>query len=193
LIERIADLVNEKKLEGISDIRDESDRDGMRIVIELKRDAYPQVVLNNLFKLTPLQNNFSANILALVKGEPTPLSLRKMLDVFLDFRVETIRRRTGFLLKKAEERDHIVKGLLLALDSLDEIITLIRSAKDSISAREKLQSDHELSSTQADAILQMQLRRLTALEADKIKANKCNRTIRFKTKSFANKQFKSFW
>ncbi|MBO8234023.1 DNA gyrase subunit A [Prochlorococcus marinus XMU1419] len=169
LIERIADLVNEKKLEGISDIRDESDRDGMRIVIELKRDAYPQVVLNNLFKLTPLQNNFSANILALVKGEPTTLSLRKMLDVFLDFRVETIRRRTGFLLKKAEERDHIVQGLLLALGSMDEIINLIRSAKDTVSAREKLQTDHELSSTQADAILQMQLRRLTALEADKIK------------------------
>ncbi len=169
LIERIADLVNEKKLEGISDIRDESDRDGMRIVIELKRDAYPQVVLNNLFKLTPLQNNFSANILALVKGEPTTLSLRKMLDVFLDFRVETIRRRTAFLLKKAEERDHIVKGLLLALHSMDEIINLIRSAKDSISAREKLQNDHKLSSIQADAILQMQLRRLTALEADKIK------------------------
>jgi len=169
LIERIADMVNEKKLEGISDIRDESDRDGMRIVIELKRDAYPQVVLNNLFKLTPLQNNFSANILALVKGEPTTLSLRKMLDVFLDFRVETIRRRTGFLLKKAEERDHIVKGLLLALGVMDEIINLIRSAKDTISAREKLQTDHQLSSTQADAILQMQLRRLTALEADKIK------------------------
>ena len=170
LIERIADMVNEKKLEGISDIRDESDRDGMRIVIELKRDAYPQVVLNNLFKLTPLQNNFSANILALVKGEPTTLSLRKMLDVFLDFRVETIRRRTGFLLKKAEERDHIVNGLLLALDAMDKIINLIRSAKDSISARERLQTDHELSSIQADAILQMQLRRLTALEADKIKA-----------------------
>ncbi len=169
LIERIADLVNEKKLEGISDIRDESDRDGMRIVIELKRDAYPQVVLNNLFKLTPLQNNFSANILALVKGEPTTLSLRKMLDVFLDFRMETIRRRTGFLLKKAEERDHIVKGLLLALGAMDEIINLIRSAKDTVSAREKLQTDHELSATQAEAILQMQLRRLTALEADKIK------------------------
>ncbi len=170
LIERIADLVNEKKLEGISDIRDESDRDGMRIVIELKRDSYPQVVLNNLFKLTPLQNNFSANILALVKGEPTTLSLRKMLDVFLDFRVETIRKRTSFLLRKAEERDHIVKGLLLALEAMDEIISLIRSAKDTNTARERLQKDHELSSTQADAILQMQLRRLTALEADKIKA-----------------------
>ena len=169
LIERIADLVNDKKLDGISDIRDESDRDGMRIVIELKRDAYPQVVLNNLFKLTPLQNNFSANILALVNGEPTTLSLRKMLDVFLDFRVETVRRRTSFLLKKAEERDHIVKGLLLALEAMDEIINLIRSAKDTTTAREKLQKDHELSAIQADAILQMQLRRLTALEADKIK------------------------
>ncbi|MDC3118735.1 DNA gyrase subunit A [Prochlorococcus sp. AH-716-K03] len=170
LIERIADLVNDKKLEGISDIRDESDRDGMRIVIELKRDAYPQVVLNNLFKLTPLQNNFSANILALVNGEPTTLSLRKMLEVFLDFRVETIKRRTTFLLKKAEERDHIIKGLLLALEAMDNIINLIRSAKDTSSAREQLQKDHELSVIQADAILQMQLRRLTALEADKIKA-----------------------
>ncbi len=170
LIERIADLVNEKKLEGISDIRDESDRDGMRIVIELKRDSYPQVVLNNLFKLTPLQNNFSANILALVNGEPTTLSLRKMLDVFLDFRIETIKRRTTFLLKKAEERDHILKGLLLALEDMDRIINLIRSAKDTNSAKEQLQKDHELSVIQADAILQMQLRRLTALEADKIKS-----------------------
>ena len=169
LIERIADLVNEKKLEGISDIRDESDRDGMRIVIELKRDAYPQVVLNNLFKLTPLQNNFSANILALVNGEPVTLSLRRMLDVFLDFRIETIRRRTAFLLRKAEERDHILEGLLLALTSLDEIINLIRSAKDTSSAKDQLQTKHELSPVQADAILQMQLRRLTALEADKIK------------------------
>ncbi len=169
LIERIADLVNEKRLEGISDIRDESDRDGMRIVIELKRDAYPQVVLNNLFKLTPLQNNFSANILALVNGEPTTLSLRKMLDVFLEFRVETIRRRTGFLLRKAEERDHILQGLLMALSSLDEIINLIRGAKDTATAKEKLQIDYKLSQIQADAILQMQLRRLTALEADKIK------------------------
>ncbi len=170
LIERIADLVNEKRLDGISDIRDESDRDGMRIVIELKRDAYPQVVLNNLFKITPLQNNFSANILALVNGEPTTLSLRKMLDVFLEFRIKTIKRRTSFLLKKAEERDHIIKGLLLALDAMDNIINLIRSAKDTNSAREQLQKDHELSVIQADAILQMQLRRLTALEADKIKA-----------------------
>jgi DNA gyrase subunit A len=169
LIERIAELVNDKKLDGISDIRDESDRDGMRIVIELRRDAYPQVVLNNLFKLTPLQNNFSAYMLALVKGEPVLLTLRKMLEVFLDFRVETIERRTRFLLRKAEERDHILLGLLIALDSLDAIIALIRAAADTASARSELVAQFGLSEIQADAILQMQLRRLTALEADKIR------------------------
>ncbi len=169
LIERIADMVNDKKLEGISDIRDESDRDGMRIVIELRRDSYPQVVLNNLFKLTPLQSNFSANMLALVNGEPVLLSLRKMLQVFLDFRFETIERRTRYLLRKAEERDHILLGLLLALDQLDPIIALIRAASDTASAKQKLQELHGLTGVQADAILQMQLRRLTALEADKIR------------------------
>ncbi|MCP9809193.1 DNA gyrase subunit A [Cyanobium sp. HWJ4-Hawea] len=169
LIERIAELVNDKKLEGIADIRDESDRDGMRIVIELRRDAYPQVVLNNLFKLTPLQNNFSAYMLALVKGEPVLLTLAKMLRVFLDFRVETIERRTRYLLRKAEERDHILLGLLLALDQLDPIIALIRAAPDAATARLQLQERHGLSDVQADAILQMQLRRLTALEADKIR------------------------
>ncbi len=169
LIERIADMVNDKKLEGIADIRDESDRDGMRIVIELRRDSYPQVVLNNLFKLTPLQTNFSANMLALVNGEPVTLSLRKMLQVFLDFRVETIEKRTKYLLKKAESRDHILLGLLLALEQLDEIISLIRSASDSATAKTKLQELHGLTDIQSDAILQMQLRRLTALEADKIR------------------------
>ncbi len=169
LIERIADMVNDKKLEGIADIRDESDRDGMRIVVELRRDSYPQVVLNNLFKLTPLQTNFSANMLALVNGEPIILSLRKMLQVFLDFRVETIEKRTKYLLKKAESRDHILLGLLLALDQLDEIISLIRSASDSATAKSKLQELHGLTDIQSDAILQMQLRRLTALEADKIR------------------------
>lgn len=169
LIERIAELVNDKKLEGISDIRDESDRDGMRIVIELRRDAYPQVVLNNLFKLTPLQNNFSAYMLALVKGEPVVLTLLKMLQVFLDFRVETIERRTKYLLRKAEERDHILLGLLIALDSLDAIIALIRAAADAATARAELVLQFGLSEIQADAILQMQLRRLTALEADKIR------------------------
>ena len=169
LIERIAEMVNDKKLEGISDIRDESDRDGMRIVIELRRDAYPQVVLNNLFKLTPLQNNFSAYMLALVKGEPVLLTLRKMLQVFIDFRIETIERRTRYFLRKAEERDHILLGLLLALDQLDPIIALIRAASDTATARQQLQDRHGLSEIQADAILQMQLRRLTALEADKIR------------------------
>jgi len=169
LIERIAELVNDKKLEGIADIRDESDRDGMRIVIELRRDAYPQVVLNNLFKLTPLQSNFNAYMLALVGNEPVLLTLRKMLQVFLDFRVETIERRTRYLLRKAEERDHILLGLLIALDNLDAIIALIRAAADTASAREGLMAEFGLSEAQADAILQMQLRRLTALEADKIR------------------------
>ena len=169
LIERIAELVNDKKLEGIADIRDESDRDGMRIVIELRRDAYPQVVLNNLFKLTPLQSNFNAYMLALVGNEPVLLTLRKMLQVFLDFRVETIERRTRYLLRKAEERDHILLGLLIALDNLDAIIALIRAAADTATAREELMAEFGLSEAQADAILQMQLRRLTALEADKIR------------------------
>jgi DNA gyrase subunit A len=169
LIERIAELVNDKKLEGIADIRDESDRDGMRIVIELRRDAYPQVVLNNLFKLTPLQNNFSAYMLALVKGEPVLLTLGRMLRVFLEFRIGTIERRTRYFLRKAEERDHILQGLLLALDQLDPIIALIRAAPDTATARAQLQEFHGLSEIQADAILQMQLRRLTALEADKIR------------------------
>jgi DNA gyrase subunit A len=169
LIERIAELVNDKKLEGIADIRDESDRDGMRIVIELRRDAYPQVVLNNLFKLTPLQSNFNAYMLALVGGEPVLLTLRRMLQVFIDFRVETIERRTRYLLRKAEERDHILLGLLIALDNLDAIIALIRAAADTASARLELMERFGLSEAQADAILQMQLRRLTALEADKIR------------------------
>jgi DNA gyrase subunit A len=169
LIERIAEMVNDKKLDGISDIRDESDRDGMRIVIELRRDAYPQVVLNNLFKLTPLQSNFSAHMLALVNSEPVLLTLRRMLEVFLDFRIETIERRTRYLLRKAEERDHILLGLLLALDQLDPIIALIRAASDAATARLQLQERHGLSEIQSDAILQMQLRRLTALEADKIR------------------------
>jgi DNA gyrase subunit A len=169
LIERIAEMVNDKKLEGIADIRDESDRDGMRIVIELRRDAYPQVVLNNLFKLTPLQSNFNAYMLALVGGEPVLLTLRKLLQVFLDFRVETIERRTRYLLRKAEERDHILLGLLIALDNLDAIIALIRAAADTATAREQLIDQFGLSEAQADAILQMQLRRLTALEADKIR------------------------
>ncbi|MBV5260485.1 DNA topoisomerase (ATP-hydrolyzing) subunit A [Synechococcus moorigangaii CMS01] len=170
LIERIAEMVNEKKLDGISDIRDESDRQGMRIVIELKRDAYPRVVLNNLYKHTPLQANFGANMLALVNGEPQLLNLKQFLQVFLDFRVEVITRRTRYELRKAQERDHILQGLLIALGNLDAVIRLIRQAADTVTARQELMDGYSLSQAQADAILQMQLRRLTALEADKIEA-----------------------
>lgn len=168
LIEKIAEMVNERRLEGISDIRDESDRDGMRIVIELRRDAYPRVVLNNLYKQTPLQANFGVNALALVDSEPQLLGLRTALQVFLDFRIETITRRTRYELRKAEDRDHLLQGLLVALANLDAIIALIRSAADTPSAKQELMSSHSLSEVQADAILQMQLRRLTALEAEKI-------------------------
>jgi DNA gyrase subunit A len=168
LIEKIAELVNDKRLEGISDIRDESDRDGMRVVIELKRDAYPRVVLNNLYKQTPLQANFGANMLALVNGEPQLLSLSQFLNVFLDFRIETITRRTQYELRKAEERDHLLQGLLIALDNLDAIIQLIRRAPDTAAAKQELMDNYGLSEQQSDAILQMQLRRLTALEAQKI-------------------------
>ncbi len=168
LIEKIAEMVNDRRLDGISDIRDESDRDGMRVVIELKRDAYPKVVLNNLYKQTPLQNNFGVNMLALVNGEPQLLTLKRFLEVFLDFRIETITRRTRYELRKAEERDHILQGYLIALDNLDAVIALIRHAADVATAKQELMDSYELSSAQADAILQMQLRRLTALEADKI-------------------------
>ena len=170
LIEKIADLVNDKRLEGISDIRDESDRTGMRIVIELKRDAYPRVVLNNLYKQTPIQSNFGANMLALVGGEPQLLTIKRFLEVFIDFRVETITRRTQYKLRKAEERDHLLQGLLIALGRIDEVIELIRHAADTASAKQGLIDSFGLSLVQADAILQMQLRRLTALEAEKIEA-----------------------
>jgi len=169
LIEKIAEMVNEKRLEGIADIRDESDRDGMRVVIELKRDAYPRVVLNNLYKQTPLQANFGANMLAIVNGEPQLLTLKQFLNVFLDFRIEAIIRRTRYELRKAEERDHLLQGLLIAMLHLDEIIDLIRHAADTPTAKTGLMTQYGLSEAQADAILQMQLRRLTALEAEKIR------------------------
>ncbi|MBW4605513.1 MAG: DNA topoisomerase (ATP-hydrolyzing) subunit A [Calothrix sp. FI2-JRJ7] len=169
LIEKIAELVNDKRIEGIADIRDESDRDGMRIVIELKRDAYPRVVLNNLYKQTPIQANFGANMLALVNGEPQILTIGQFLQVFLDFRIEAITRRTQYELRKASERDHILQGLLIALSHLDQIISTIRHAADAPTAKGELITTYGLSEGQADAILQMQLRRLTALEADKIR------------------------
>ncbi|MEM9539895.1 MAG: DNA topoisomerase (ATP-hydrolyzing) subunit A [Cyanobacteria bacterium P01_E01_bin.42] len=170
LIEKIADLVNDKRIDGISDIRDESDRDGMRIVIELKRDAIARVVLNNLYKQTPLRSNFGANMLALVDGEPQLLDLKRFLQVFLDFRIEAITRRTQYKLRKARERDHILQGLLIALENLDAVIRLIRQAADTATAKQQLVESFGLSEVQADAILQMQLRRLTALEAEKIQA-----------------------
>ena len=170
MIERIAEMVNDKRLEGISDIRDESDRDGMRVVIELKRDAHPRVTLNNLYKQTPLQMNFGANMLALVEGEPQLLSLKQFLSVFIEFRVEAITRRTQYELRKAEERDHLLQGLLIALDNLDAVIAIIRGAADTATAKTELAESFGLSPVQADAILQMQLRRLTALETDKIQA-----------------------
>jgi len=170
MIEKIAELVNEKKLEGIADIRDESDREGMRVVIELKRDAQPQVVLNNLYKQTPLQSSFGVNMLAILNGEPRTLTLRDALQAFLDFREEVIERRTRYELQKAEERDHLLQGYLLALGQLDRVIALIRGAADTAAARAELQATLGLSEAQADGILQMQLRRLTALEAEKIQA-----------------------
>ncbi len=170
LIEKIAELVNDKRIDGISDIRDESDRDGMRIVIELKRDAYARVVLNNLYKQTPLQSNFGANMLALVNGDPQLLSIKKFLEVFLDFRIEAITKRTQYLLRKAEERDHLLQGLLIALGNIERVIEIIRAAADAATAKQGLVEELGLSEPQADAILQMQLRRLTALEAEKIQA-----------------------
>ncbi len=170
LIEKIAELVNDKRIEGISDIRDESDRRGMRVVIELKRDAYPKVVLNNLYKQTPLQANFSANMLALVNREPQLLTLKQFLQVFLDFRIEVITRRTQYKLRKARERDHILQGLLIALDNLDAVIEMIRASADAATARNGLVERFGLSEIQAEEILRMQLRRLTALEAEKIQA-----------------------
>ncbi|MFN3680193.1 DNA gyrase subunit A [Thermosynechococcus sp.] len=168
LMEKIAELVNEKKIEGIADLRDESDREGIRVVIELKRDAYPRVVLNNLYKQTPLQVNFGANMLAIVNGKPQLLTLKRSLEVFLSFREEAIARRTRYALRKAEERDHLLQGLLVALANLDAVIQLIRCASDTTVARQQLMQTYGLSEAQADAILQMQLRRLTALEAEKI-------------------------
>ena len=170
LIEKIADLVNDQKIDGISDIRDESDRTGMRVVIELKRDAYPRVVLNNLFKQTAVQANFGANMLALVNNDPQLLTIRQFLKVFIEFRIEAITRRTRYHLRKAEARDHLLQGLLIALENIDAIIQLLRGAADATTAKNELVERFGLSQVQADAILQMQLRRLTALEAEKIQA-----------------------
>jgi DNA gyrase subunit A len=168
LIEKIADLVREKTIEGISDLRDESDRDGMRIVIDLKRGEVPDVVLNNLYKHTALQSSFGIIMLAIVGGRPRVLSLVEMIDHFVDFRRDVVRRRTAFELRKAEARAHILEGLKIALDHLDEVIALIRASRNPAEAREGLVATFGLSVIQAQAILDMQLQRLTGLERQKI-------------------------
>jgi len=168
LIERMAALVKEKTIEGISDLRDESDRDGMRIVIELKRGEVPEVVLNNLYKHTPMQSSFGIIMLAIVGGRPKVLTLLELVESFVDFRREVVRRRTEFELKKAEARYHILEGLKIALDHLDAVIKLIRGSKTVPEAREGLIANFGLSQIQAQAILDMQLQRLTGLERQKI-------------------------
>ncbi|HMJ81012.1 MAG TPA: DNA gyrase C-terminal beta-propeller domain-containing protein, partial [Candidatus Dormibacteraeota bacterium] len=168
LLEKIAELVSAKKLEGIADLRDESDRDGMRLVIECKRDANPHKVLNNLFKHTPLKLAFNMNMLALVDGQPQTLPLKAVLQHHIDWRREVVRRRTEFDLGKARDRAHILEGLKVALDNLDAVIKTIRESADVETARANLITRFELSELQANAILEMQLRRLAALERKKI-------------------------
>lgn len=168
MIEKTAALINEKKIEGIADIRDESDKQGMRVVYDLKKDAIPNIVLNNLYKQTALQSSFSINNVALVKGRPKTLNLKDLIVHFVDHRHEVVVRRTQFELEEAERRAHILEGYLIALDNLDEVINLIRSSKDPDEAREGLMTKFSLTEIQAKAILDMRLQRLTGLERDKI-------------------------
>jgi DNA gyrase subunit A len=170
MIKRTADLVNDKKIEGIANIRDESDRNGMRIVYILKRDATPNVVLNTLYKFTQLQSSFSVNNIALVKGRPQMLNLKDMIHYFIEHRHDVVVRRTQFELRKAEERAHILEGLIIASDNIDEVIALIRSSKNTEEAREKLIERFQLSDIQSRAIVEMRLRQLTGLEQDKLRA-----------------------
>ena len=168
LIEKSAALVNDKRIEGISDIRDESDRDGMRIVFDLKKDAIPNIVLNNLFKYTQLQASFSVNNVALVKGRPHTLNLKDLIKYFVEHRHEVVMRRTRYELQEAEKRAHILEGYIIALDNIDEIIALIRGSRDPEEAKQGLIKKFELSEIQAKAILEMRLQRLTGLEREKI-------------------------
>ena len=168
LVEKIAQLVREKRIEGISDIRDESDRHGMRIVLELRRDAHTQLVLNNLFRHTAMRTSFNAIMLALVDGQPQVLPLKRCLEHFIEHRQVVIRRRSEFLLQRAQDRDHIVQGLLLALDRMDEVIATIRASADVEAARTSLMERFQLTQPQAQAILDMQLRRLAALERQRL-------------------------
>ena len=170
MIKKTADLVNDKKIEGIANIRDESDRNGMRIVYILKRDAVPNVVLNTLFKYTQLQSSFSVNNIALVKGRPQMLNLKDLIHYFVEHRHDVVVRRTQFDLRKAQERAHILEGLIIASDNIDEVIALIRSSKNTEEAREKLMERFKLSDIQSRAIVEMRLRQLTGLEQDKLRA-----------------------
>ena len=170
MIKKTADLINDKKIEGISNIRDESDRNGMRIVYELRRDAVPNVVLNTLYKFTQLQSSFSVNNIALVKGRPQMLNVKDMIHHFVEHRKDVVIRRTKYELRKAEERAHILEGLIIASDNIDEVIALIRSSKDGEEARGKLIERFSLSEIQARAIVEMRLRQLTGLEQDKLRA-----------------------
>ncbi len=170
MIKKTADLINEKRIEGISNIRDESDRSGMRIVYELKRDAVPNVVLNMLFKYTQLQSSFSVNNIALVNGRPEMLNLKDLIHHFVEHRHDVVVRRTQFELRKAEERAHILEGLIIASDNIDEVIAIIRGSKDGDEARTKLMERFSLSEIQSRAIVEMRLRQLTGLEQDKLRA-----------------------
>jgi len=170
LIIKIADLVNEKKIDGISNVNDESDRQGMRIVVDLKKDAIANVVLNNLYKLTAMQTSFSVNNIALVKGRPQMLNLKGLISNFVEHRHDVVTRRTQFELEQAEKRAHILEGLIIASDNIDEVIKIIRAATSPDEAREKLMERFELSEIQARAIVDMRLRQLTGLEQDKLRA-----------------------
>ncbi len=169
MIKKIADLVEEKRLEGISNINDESDRAGMRIVIEVKRDANASVILNKLFKMTDLQSSFSVNNIALVNGRPQTLNLKQLLEAFVDHRHEVVIRRTRFDLAKAEERAHILEGLIIASDHIDEVVKLIRSSRTREEAKTRLMERFSLSEKQAQAIVDMRLGQLTGLDQDKLR------------------------
>jgi len=169
MIKKTADLINDKKIEGITDIRDESDRNGVRIVYELKKEVITNVVLNKLYQMTPLQNTFNINNIALLKGRPVTLSLKDLIVHYVDHRHEVVTRRTEFDLKEAEKRAHILEGLLIALDNLDAVIALIRSSQTPEEAKDGLMESFGLSDIQAKAILDMRLQRLTGLEREKIK------------------------
>src|SRR5690606_32912286 len=170
MIKKTADLINDKKLDGISTIRDESDRSGMRVVYVLKRDAVPNIVLNKLYKYTALQSSFSVNNIALVNGRPQLLNLKDLIHHFVEHRHEVVVRRTEYELKKAEERAHILEGLIIASDNIDEVIALIRASSNADEARTKLMERFELTEIQARAIVEMRLRQLTGLEQDKLRA-----------------------